>query len=187
MDDSNAIAARYWWLFLVGGIIAIAAGVLALVYPHITISVVALIFGIYLIISGLIELVAGIAEDDVDGGVRVLAALLGIISLIAGVTVLRHPGQSLLVVALVVGIYLIIAGVLTIYRGATRTDGRGVNIAVGCLDVIAGVIIAAWPSIGLTTLVLFVGIMFIIRGIAAIYLAFQVKKLKSGGATVVVP
>jgi len=187
MNDSTAIAARYWWILLVGGVLGIAAGVIAIVYPKITLGVIALIFGIYLIISGVIELIAGIAEDDVDGSVRVIAALLGVLSLIAGVIVLRHPGQSLVVVALVFGIFLIVSGVLTVYRGATQAYNRGVNLTIGILDLIAGVIIAAWPGIGLTTLAIFIGIMFIIRGIASSYLAFQVKKLKDGGAHVVVP
>lgn len=186
MDTDNTLVTRFWWILLVAGLVGLAAGIAALVWPNVTIGVIAVIFGIYLLISGLIELVAGIAEDDVDGGTRVLAALLGTLSLIAGVVVLRHPGKSLLVVALVLGIYLIIAGVLSIYRAFQSSQGRGIAIVVGLLDLIAGIIIAAWPGIGLTTLVVFVGIVFIIRGLAAIWLAFQVKKLKDAGTVIVV-
>jgi uncharacterized membrane protein HdeD (DUF308 family) len=183
--DTKTLASKLWWLLLVAGIIALAAGIAALVWPNVTLGVIALIFGIYLLISGLIELVAGIAEDEADSGTRVLAALLGVLSLIAGVIVLRHPGQSLLLVAMVLGIYLILAGVLTIYRAVHATTGKGMAIAIGIIDVIAGIIIAAWPKIGLTTLVVFVGVVLILRGIVAIWAAFQVKKLRDADVVVV--
>lgn len=184
--DSSTIATRLWWLLLVAGLIAVGAGVAVIVWPKVTLGVIAVIFGVYLLISGLIELVAGIAEDDADSSVRVLAALLGVLSLIAGVIVLRHPGQSLIVVAMVLGIYLIIAGVLTVYRAVQLPERRGLAIAIGILDVIVGIIVVAWPDISLKTLVYFVGIVLIIRGIAAIWFSFQVKKLKDAGTVVVV-
>jgi uncharacterized membrane protein HdeD (DUF308 family) len=182
MDSDNVNVTRYWWLLLVAGIIGVAAGIAAIAWAHVTVAVIAVIFGVYLLISGLIELVAGIAEDDADSTVRVLAALLGVISLIAGVIVLRHPGQSLLVIALVFGIYLIVDGVVAIYRAVGRPEGRAMRVTVGVLETIAGIIVAASPSIGLTTLVLIVGIAFIVRGIGAFIVAFQLKKLRDAGA-----
>ncbi len=176
--QNESVSARFWWLFLVAGILSISAGVISIVYPHITLGVIAIVLGLYLVISGLIELVAGIAEDDADGTLRILAVLLGIVSLIAGVIVLRNPGESLQTISLVVGIFLIIGGVIEVFRAFGRPDQRGIAIFSGLIELAAGIIIAAQPKIGLTTLAVIIGIVLILRGIAACWLAFQVKKFQ---------
>lgn len=180
--SEQPVPSRFWYLFLVAGILAVSAGVISIVYPKITLGVIALILGLYLIISGLIELVAGIAEDDADGSLRVLAALLGIVSLIAGVIILRNPGDSLKTIALIVGIFLIIGGVIEVFRAFSRPDHRGIGIVAGLIELAAGVIIAAQPKIGLHTLAVVIGIVLILRGIAACVLAFQVKKFEDEAA-----
>lgn len=177
MSDAPA-PARFWWMLLALGLIGVAAGILAIVYPKITLGVVALIIGIYLLISGVFELVAGIADGEMDAVARVLAALLGIVSLIAGVIVLRHPGQSLTTIAIVAGLWLIVVGVLQAFRGASAPRHRGLAIGLGIVDVIVGIIVVAWPNIGLVTFAVLIGIGFLLRGLGAIVVSFQVRRFK---------
>ena len=52
------LIAKYWWTFVVRGILAIVFGLIALVWPGITLMVLVVLFGIYVIIEGVLSLVA---------------------------------------------------------------------------------------------------------------------------------
>lgn len=56
-NDFLAAIGRSWWLLLLGGLISVGVGVIALVWPAVTIVVVAILFAIYLIISGIFEII----------------------------------------------------------------------------------------------------------------------------------
>lgn len=65
-------------------------------------------------------------------------------------------------------------------------DGRGTNIVVGILDVVAGIVVLSWPDLSLKTLAVLAGIVFVIRGIAFIWGGLQARKLpeEPGGGAV---
>ena len=69
----------HWWWGLAFGVITVAAGICALVWPGITLLAAAVIFGVQLIIGGVYRLVAAFSSQDVSGGTRVLLALLGVL------------------------------------------------------------------------------------------------------------
>src|SRR4051795_8725576 len=86
-----------WWLWLVVALVSAAVGVVALVYPDKTLEVLAILFGINLLILGIVQLGAGLARDS---GHRMAGVLLGALAIVAGLIVIRHPGGSLTVLAL---------------------------------------------------------------------------------------
>src|SRR4029077_10915105 len=102
---------------LVVGLISIVGGIVMVAYPGPTLTVIALLVGIELLIGGIFLIVAPFGQP---AGSRVGGVLGGALAVIAGVIVLRHPSDSVLVVALAVGIYLILSGVLRLV-GAVET------------------------------------------------------------------
>jgi len=95
------------------GLLAIAAGMIAITRPDSSVLAVALAAGIYLIVAGLAAGVRAIREPDL----RVPQAVLGVISVAAGVLVVAWPDVTVTVVAVVIGIALVLRGVTEILLG----------------------------------------------------------------------
>src|SRR4051794_25997509 len=96
-------------LLIVVGAIGAIAGVLAIVYPDVTLLALALIAGINLLLLGVLGLVDAFSSDG-DSTTRVLAAVLGLLGIVAGLVVMKRPGETLLVLVLAVGVWLVVAG-----------------------------------------------------------------------------
>src|SRR3712207_5721556 len=88
--DVLAGVGRHWGWVLTFGIVTLLAGLLALAWPGRTVVVLAVLFGIQLVVAGIFRFVAALASDDESGGTRVLLALLGVLSFIVGLYALRH-------------------------------------------------------------------------------------------------
>ncbi len=167
--------ARNWWMFALLGLICVVTGIVAIVWPDITLLALGIIFGIYLMIAAIIEIIGAIAGPS-DG--RAISAILGVIALIAGLICIRRPGESLVAIVIAVGIYLVAAGVIRIVLAFDSPDGRGWAIGLGGLDAIIGIVILAWPTIGLVTLAVFFAISMLTRGIFAIVIGFKLRGLR---------
>jgi uncharacterized membrane protein HdeD (DUF308 family) len=177
VDDLTQIA-KEWWLLAVLGVVSIVAGVLAIAYPDITLLAVGLIFGIYLLLAGVFELVNTFVGDTES---RALSAIVGIVGLIAGLVCLRRPGESLLALVVVLGIYLIVVGVAELVRAGVSAEHRGWIIVSALADIVLGILIMAVPKVSLVTLAVLFGISLIFRGAVSLVGAWQLRKLRKGG------
>src|SRR3954466_7926580 len=121
MADITQLA-KEWWLLAVLGVVSLVCGVLAIVYPDVTLLAVGIIFGFYLLMAGVFELVEAIVGDPAS---RALSAIGGIVAPIAGLLCLRRPGDSLLAIVVVVGIYLVVTGVARLVRAFASVEHRG--------------------------------------------------------------
>jgi hypothetical protein len=166
--------AKNWWLFVVLGVICLATGIATIVWPGLTLLALGLLAGIYLLITAFMEILDAITGDATS---RALSAIIGVIALIAGVVCIRRPGESLLAIVIVLGVYLIAEGVIRIILAIGSQGHRWWGVALGGLDVIVGIIIMAWPEIGLVTLAVFFALTMIFRGIFAIVAGFKLRGL----------
>jgi uncharacterized membrane protein HdeD (DUF308 family) len=164
--------ARAWWLGLVVGLITLAGGILLVAYPGPTLTVIALLVGIELLIGGVFLIVGAFSRP---AGERAWGVFGGALALIAGVIVLRHPSGSIMVVALAVGIYLILAGTLRLVGAFEVRAGRGWLIFASLVDLALGIVIVSWPQFGIATLAIVLGIVLIVRGLALIAIAFVLR------------
>jgi uncharacterized membrane protein HdeD (DUF308 family) len=161
-------------LMVVGGI-SIVAGLLAIVFPDITLLALALFAGINLIVLSALTLVDAFSKD-VDGGARAVSAVLGVLGLIASLVVLRRPGETLVALILVLGIWLVVSGVISAFRALERREDRGLQLIVAGCEVVLGILILALPDLSLKTLAILAGIGFLLRGALAIYAGWQLRK-----------
>jgi uncharacterized membrane protein HdeD (DUF308 family) len=171
--------ARTWWLILIRGICAIIFGILALVWPGITVLVLVIIFGIYAIVSGVFSLWAGFGHN-VDS--RAWLIIAGIIGILAGIVAFVWPGITALALLYVIAFWAILSGIAEIVAGIKlrqSIDNEWMLILGGVLSVIFGVILFIWPGSGMLALTWLLGIFAIIYGIAMVILSFKVKKLAS--------
>jgi uncharacterized membrane protein HdeD (DUF308 family) len=163
------------WLVLAAGVISVLAGILALVYPDVTLLALAIFAGINVIVLSVLR-IADAFSADVDGTGRTLAAIVGILGLIAGIVILRRPGESLLALLLILGVWLIVTGVIDFFQALATATDRALRMLVGIADIILGILILSLPGLSLATLAVLVGIAFIVRGALAVYAGWQLRK-----------
>ncbi|MEV1168170.1 HdeD family acid-resistance protein [Nonomuraea sp. NPDC049784] len=169
-----------WWLLLLRGLASILFGLLALIWPAITLLVLVIFFGAYALVSGLFELFAGFRHGAKS---RAWLIISGIVGILVGIATFFWPGITSLALLFVVAFWAIVTGVLEIVAGIRlrkTIDNEWMLIVGGILSVIFGVLLLIWPVTGLLSLVWLVGIYAILHGIAEIALAFRVKNFTPG-------
>jgi uncharacterized membrane protein HdeD (DUF308 family) len=163
---------RNWWLFLIVGLVSIVAGVLAIVYPDITLLALGIFVGVGLLFSGAIDIAEAIAGDEQS---RVLSAIVGVLSVVAGLICLRRPGESLLAIVVVLGIYLVVAGIVRFIRSFSTLEDRAAQMGLGIIDAILGILILSLPGLSLVTLAVLFAISLLIRGVFMVVVAFKLR------------
>ena len=125
--------------------LSVVAGVIVLFKPGSSLATLAVIAGIFLLVDGILELIASFMRTTPNRG---LVALLGVVTAIVGVLLIRHPIAGVTAVALLIGIWLIAMGVI---RFATAFDepGTAAGDLRGIVELIAGIVIVANPDIGM--------------------------------------
>jgi uncharacterized membrane protein HdeD (DUF308 family) len=171
-----------WVWIMVFGIITLLAGVAVLAWPGRTLIVVAVLFGIQLIVTGIFRFVAAFASDDLTGGTRVLLAVLGVLSLIIGLYAIRHVLLTLLALALLLGIFWVVNGAVELFTALSHREmpSRGWTAFMGVLSIVAGIIVLAYPGISLLTLAVVLSVWLLFFGIMQITLAFRLRSLRHG-------
>jgi uncharacterized membrane protein HdeD (DUF308 family) len=162
-----------WWLILIGGILTVIIGIFLLTSPVKTTVALVWALGLYWVISGIFTLI-GMFLDHTAWGWKLF---IGILSIIAGIWVVRHPIVSAatipMLLILLLGIQGIITGVISLIL-AFRGGGWGAGI-LGAISIVFGIILVLnWTSPGLAlTLVWVVGIFAVVGGIVQIVQAFR--------------
>ena len=164
----------FWWLFVLFGVVTLGVGVFFVVSPHETLSTFTVIAGIFLLVDGVLALLASIFNKG-DG--RGLLALIGVLSVLAGLVLIKKPFDTLVVFTLIVGVWFVAAGIVRLVVALGSPEARGGNIVTAILDLIAGVVILSWPDLGLATLAVIIGIVLILRGVFFIASGWQLRKL----------
>jgi uncharacterized membrane protein HdeD (DUF308 family) len=130
-------------------------------------------------LAGIFRFISALAIDDAPGGTRVLLALLGVLSFIVGIYALRHVNVTIVALALVLGIFWIVNGVIELFTaiGHREMPGRGWTIILSLLSIVAGSVVLAYPDISLQALAVVLGIWLVALGIIEIALAFRLRSL----------
>ena len=100
-------------------------------------------------------------------------------TLIAGLVLIKKPFDTLVAFTLIVGVWFVVAGIVRFVVALGSPEGRGGNILTAILDLIAGILILAWPDLGLATVAVIIGIVLIMRGALFIVAGWQLHKLSS--------
>jgi uncharacterized membrane protein HdeD (DUF308 family) len=143
------------------GALALVLGVVFLVWPGITIETAVVLFAIYCFMDAFAAL-ARLFSAGRSAGDRVLMILRTIVDVAAAVVAIAYPGPTAEVLTLIIGFYVIVAGVVEIAGSRTLsrlgTGGAGWLVAGGLLSIVAGVLLVVWPDIGAVTLAVVFGV-----------------------------
>jgi uncharacterized membrane protein HdeD (DUF308 family) len=159
-------------VLLARAVLAVAFGVVALIWPTITLLILAWAFGIYAVIDGATQVVDGFRRRDRPRWW--IGLLLGLLELAAGVLALIWPGISAVALAAVVG--ALFTGFIDVFSAVRQRRERrrpGLLLLVGLVSVAAGVAILTWPVHGAVALAALVGGFAVVYGILLAVLALQ--------------
>jgi uncharacterized membrane protein HdeD (DUF308 family) len=177
--DMLAQLGRHWGWVLAFGIITLLAGIVVLAWPGATLLVIAVLFGVQLIVAGIFRFVAAFATEDTSGGTRVLLALLGVLSIIIGLWAVRHVLLTLLALIVLLGIFWVINGAIELFTALSHRGmpGRGWTAAMGVLSVLAGIVVLIYPGESLLVLSIVLGIWLLVYGVMEMMAAFRLRGL----------
>ncbi len=166
------------WALGLWGTFSVIFGALILAWPGITLKAFLIIVGIYLLSTGIVMLVGSLVNRQ---GSWAGTALVGVISVVAGLYVFANPGISALVVLTVIAIWAIAVGMLQIVAGLEGKN-NWLMVFAGVVYTLFGFYIFANPAGGAITLVWLIGLTTIASGISLVIVAFEAnsagKKLK---------
>jgi uncharacterized membrane protein HdeD (DUF308 family) len=168
-----------WKTVLASGVMALVLGVVVLIWPGKSILVAAVLFGAYLVVSGIGQVAFGLTLD-VSAGSRVLMFISGALSVVLGVLAFRHfgGGYAVLLLAIWIGVGFIFQGVAEAVLAISHPElpGRGWHAFLGVLTAIAGMIMLSWPFDSIVTLAIVAGAWLVVIGICQIIWAFQARR-----------
>src|SRR5215467_1423840 len=113
------MVARKGWMWLLGlGVVSVVLGIIVLAWPDRTLKVLGVLFGIFLLISGFIEIMVAFAPE-IRTSTRVLSVLTGILSIVLGLISFRGPLESVLLLALWIGFAWLFTGITRVIAAAS--------------------------------------------------------------------
>jgi uncharacterized membrane protein HdeD (DUF308 family) len=162
-------------------------GVILLVWPDATVRVVAILFGLWLILSGIGMLVQALASRG-HGFLRVMLGIGGLLSLIIGGICVVNGDASVKILVLFVVIGWIANGLAYLIVGIRNkySPSRSFYLFFGILQLVLAVLVIAWPNATVTVLVRVIGIGLLIAAAFGLWAARQIRKGAAGQANVVV-
>ncbi|MFF3918838.1 HdeD family acid-resistance protein [Streptomyces sp. NPDC001852] len=172
----HALSRAAWQVVLVTGIASLILGILVLVWPGASLLAAGVLFGIYLVISGIFQLVAAFGTHRATS-LRVLAFISGALSIMLGLFCFRGPMQSIVLLALWIGIGWLIRGITQTLAALhdPRMPARGRQIFLGVITFIAGIVLIDSPFRSVAVLTLVAGIWLVAVGIGEIVTAFGIR------------
>lgn len=165
-----------WRSLLVRGVAAAAIGVAVMVWPDITLKILVMLIGVWILIDGIGLLAAAVASDS--GAAKGLYGLLGLLALIAAFYCIFRPGVAAGTVIWVIGIWMIVRGVFELFAafGSGLGMPRWLALLSAAVDFVLGIVFVTHPDQTATGLSWLFGLFILLLGILLVWLAFIARK-----------
>ncbi|MYW01375.1 HdeD family acid-resistance protein [Streptomyces sp. SID3343] len=165
-------------------IASVVLGAVVLIWPTQTVRVIAVLFGLYLLVSGVIQLALGFGAMFA-GGLRAVLILSGLLSVVLGVLCLGGGDRSVTVLAVLIGVGWLVRGIAELVGGVATRDmpGRGWAMFVGIVDIIVGIVLIAAPVSSTTVLAVLAGVVLIGLGLIGALASTRIGRGSTGADT----
>jgi uncharacterized membrane protein HdeD (DUF308 family) len=178
IDDPSVF--RHLWKSVLGlGLVTLTLGVVVLVWPGKSVLVAAVLFGVYLLASGIAQAIAAFTVH-VPGGGRVLLFVSGVLSVALGVFAFHdfNSGAAVWVLATWIGIGFLFQGVAQTVFAVNHRElpERGWHVFAGVLSLLAGMVVVALPISSIVILAVVAGAWLVVIGTTQIVWAVKARK-----------
>ncbi|HCB05211.1 MAG TPA: DUF308 domain-containing protein [Nocardioides sp.] len=169
-----------WKSLLVRGLVAAAIGIAVMVWPDITLKILVILVGIWVLIDGIGLIVAAFRAES--GAAKGLYGLLGLLALVAAFFCIFRPGVAASTVIWVLGVWLIIRGLFELFAafGSGLGMPRWLALLGAVVDFVLGIVFVTHPDKSATGLSWLFGLFILLGGILLVSLAFVARKDPSG-------
>ena len=178
------ILAHNWWTLLLRGIFAVLFGVLAFIWPGLTLTALALLFGAYALVDGLVAVLA--ASKAPAGYERWWVLVLkGVVGVAVGLLTFCWPGLTALVLLYFIAAWAVVTGALEVIVAVRLREvitNEWLLVLSGALSVLFGLMLIVMPAAGALAVVWLIGMYAVLYGVLLLALAFR---LRQWGATAV--
>ena len=168
--------ARDWPAVFMIGLITLGLGVVVIAWPKQTLAVISIVIGLQILLYGIYRLVSAFADGTASPGVT---AFVGLVGIVVGIVVLRHPFRTVAILAVLLGVVWIIAGSIELLGAmADRSlENRGMTALGGLLSIGVGVVVVAWPAPTVTVIAWISGLYLIVFGLFLWVVAFKLRSV----------
>ncbi|NCF27783.1 MAG: hypothetical protein GWP69_10405 [Gammaproteobacteria bacterium] len=174
---------QIWWVFILRGVFAAVLGVFALIWPTLTLEILVLFVGAYLIADGVMGLVVALRRAAPSG--RLLQPAL---SVVIGLLVVLWPSQSARTLFMVLGagaLFIGISYVIAARQYAVDAMGRRLMTTGGIIAGVLGVILIVWPGAAVVTVSWIIAAAALLMAAVMIFLGVRLRQLRA--RVVVIP
>jgi uncharacterized membrane protein HdeD (DUF308 family) len=169
--------AEHWGLVMTYGVVTFVLGVILAVWPGETLTVLAVLLAIQLILMGSVEMFLAMASATLDRNRRWVVGITGVVAVVIGVLCLLDPIQTLEVIGILIGIFWIVAGLgdfaAAFLPGTPRS--KVWDVVRGVVSIAAGIFLVANPKVSLGFLVLVSCVWLLGYGFVVIVAALRLR------------
>jgi len=182
--ETPSVVRHLWKSVLALGVLTLVFGIAVLIWPGDSIVVAAVVFGVYLLVSGVAQAIAAVTVH-MSLGSRVLFFISGALSVMLGYFAFRdfNNGAAVWLLATWIGVGFIFQGVTATVLAidVPGLPARGWYIFVGILTIIAGAVTIVWPISSIVVLAIFAGSWLVVVGITEVVSALSARRTVKNG------
>src|SRR5213596_877267 len=146
---------RHWCVPVIRGIAAIVFGIIAFVYPGLTIATLVLFFGAWVLIDGIFRIVGAIGhrDSDPDWGFNLIIGILGVI---VGLLTFHAPAITALALVIYIAAWALMVGATEIalaIKMRREIKGEWFLILMGLLSIVFAIMLLWNPAVGAAALI----------------------------------
>jgi uncharacterized membrane protein HdeD (DUF308 family) len=167
------------WALIVVGVLAILAGIAAIVFPGLTLLTLVALFGWFALVTGIFEVIHAFSGARSTEG-RVVLALWGLATIVVGVLALVLPGITLASFVVLLAAYFFVTGAAQIVA-AFRGHVHGWLLVWGVIGIVAGVVAIAYPGAAALTIAILFAVYAILGGLTALFGGIAILRARSAG------
>ena len=174
---STQVSQRYWWTLGLRGLLAVLFGLVAILWPGLTLLVLVSLFGAYALVDGVMALVVAFQERR-NARLWWMLLIEGLVGIAIGVLTFLWPAITALVLLYLIVSWAIVTGLLEIaaaFSGWLPGTHKWTLALAGAVSILLGVLLAVRPGAGLLSLVWLIGIYALIFGVLLLVRAFQFR------------
>jgi uncharacterized membrane protein HdeD (DUF308 family) len=171
--------ATTWREPLTRGILAIVMGVVLFAFPLSAAFVVAIAFGVFVLVDGGFAIAHATRNAHPDAGRWWAMLVRGIVGVLVGLFCIVFPGVAAAALGTLIAIWAILAGALEIGAGfRIRHDvpREALLVLAGVLTIVVGAVLLFMPFVALTTLIWVFAVYAILVGAALVTYALQLRR-----------